>query len=185
MEEAERRGDVLEAGEFREHLERVEAMIDLSGSNRDRSRWSAADTKTNAVGVNSWPRQFNGLGKSRVRVRSERSERLRGCRKSQETRSGWTKIWRPIPHPTYWGSRGHGLCTGRSSAFLYDRSDVPRKGLQAVIRDAAHGRGIRFPGTLSRRRRWHFTHLRRLARVGSSVWSRYWRQGKLIWELSS
>ena len=38
MEEAERRGDVLEAGEFREHLERVEAMIDLSGSNRDRSR---------------------------------------------------------------------------------------------------------------------------------------------------
>jgi hypothetical protein len=31
MEEAERRGDSRESGEFREHLERVESMIDQSG----------------------------------------------------------------------------------------------------------------------------------------------------------
>jgi hypothetical protein len=31
MEEAERRGDSREAGEFREHLERVESMIEQSG----------------------------------------------------------------------------------------------------------------------------------------------------------
>jgi len=35
MEEAERRGDAREAGEFREHLERVESMIDQSGGNPD------------------------------------------------------------------------------------------------------------------------------------------------------
>jgi len=31
MEEAERRGDLREVGEFREHLERVESMIEQSG----------------------------------------------------------------------------------------------------------------------------------------------------------
>lgn len=31
MEEAERRGDLREAGEFREHKERVEAMIEMKG----------------------------------------------------------------------------------------------------------------------------------------------------------
>ena len=31
MEEAERRGDLREAGEFREHTERVEAMIEMKG----------------------------------------------------------------------------------------------------------------------------------------------------------
>jgi len=31
MEEAERRGDLREIGEFREHLERVESMIEQSG----------------------------------------------------------------------------------------------------------------------------------------------------------
>lgn len=31
MEEAERRGDLREAGEFREHVERVESMIEQSG----------------------------------------------------------------------------------------------------------------------------------------------------------
>lgn len=35
MEEAERRGDSREAEEFREHLERVESMIDQSGGNPD------------------------------------------------------------------------------------------------------------------------------------------------------
>ena len=31
LEEAERRGDLREADEFREHLERVESMIEMSG----------------------------------------------------------------------------------------------------------------------------------------------------------
>jgi len=35
MEEAERRGDMREVGEFREHLERVESMIEMSGGNPD------------------------------------------------------------------------------------------------------------------------------------------------------
>jgi hypothetical protein len=35
MEEAERRGDAREAGEFKEHLERVESMIEQSGGNPD------------------------------------------------------------------------------------------------------------------------------------------------------
>jgi len=37
MEEAERRGDSREAGEFKEHLERVESMIEQSGGNPDAS----------------------------------------------------------------------------------------------------------------------------------------------------
>lgn len=35
MEEAERRGDLREAGEFKEHLERVESMIEQSGGDPD------------------------------------------------------------------------------------------------------------------------------------------------------
>ncbi len=35
MEEAERRGDFREAGEFKEHLERVELMIEQSGGDPD------------------------------------------------------------------------------------------------------------------------------------------------------
>lgn len=35
MEEAERRGDWREAGEFKEHLERVESMIEQSGGDPD------------------------------------------------------------------------------------------------------------------------------------------------------
>jgi hypothetical protein len=35
MEEAERRGDHREAGEFKEHLDRVESMIEQSGGNPD------------------------------------------------------------------------------------------------------------------------------------------------------
>jgi len=37
MEEAKRRGDAREAGEFMEHLERVESMIDQSGGDPDAS----------------------------------------------------------------------------------------------------------------------------------------------------
>ncbi len=37
MEEAERRGDSREANEFKEHLERVESMIEQSGGNPDAS----------------------------------------------------------------------------------------------------------------------------------------------------
>ena len=37
MEEAERRGNSREAREFREHLERVESMIDQSGGDPDAS----------------------------------------------------------------------------------------------------------------------------------------------------
>jgi hypothetical protein len=39
MEEAERRGDAREAGEFREHLERVESMIEQSGGNPNASSY--------------------------------------------------------------------------------------------------------------------------------------------------
>ena len=35
MDEAERRGDLREAGEFREHLERVESMIEMKGGDPD------------------------------------------------------------------------------------------------------------------------------------------------------
>lgn len=35
MAEAERRGDWREAGEFREHLERVESMIEMKGGDPD------------------------------------------------------------------------------------------------------------------------------------------------------
>lgn len=35
LEEAERRGDLREAGEFREHLERVESMIEMKGGGAD------------------------------------------------------------------------------------------------------------------------------------------------------
>ena len=35
MEEAERRGDHREAGEFKEHLDRVESMIEQSGGDPD------------------------------------------------------------------------------------------------------------------------------------------------------
>jgi len=35
MEEAERRGDSREACEFKEHLERVESMIEQSGADPD------------------------------------------------------------------------------------------------------------------------------------------------------
>jgi len=35
MEEAKRRGDCREAGEFQEHLERVESMIEQSGGDPD------------------------------------------------------------------------------------------------------------------------------------------------------
>ena len=35
MEEAERRGDTREAAEFREHLERVESMIEMRGGDPD------------------------------------------------------------------------------------------------------------------------------------------------------
>ena len=35
MEEAERRGDLREAAEFREHMERVESMIEMKGGNPD------------------------------------------------------------------------------------------------------------------------------------------------------
>lgn len=35
MQEAERRGDLREAAEFREHLERVESMIEQSGGDPD------------------------------------------------------------------------------------------------------------------------------------------------------
>lgn len=35
MEEAERRGDRREAAEFREHLERVESMIEMKGGDPD------------------------------------------------------------------------------------------------------------------------------------------------------
>lgn len=38
MEEAERRGDLREAAEFREHLERVESMIDMKGGDPDAER---------------------------------------------------------------------------------------------------------------------------------------------------
>ncbi len=31
LEEAQRRGDLREAGEFREHMERVESMIEMQG----------------------------------------------------------------------------------------------------------------------------------------------------------
>jgi hypothetical protein len=40
MEEAERRGDSREAGEFKEHLERVESMIEQSGGNPDEAAGS-------------------------------------------------------------------------------------------------------------------------------------------------
>jgi hypothetical protein len=35
MADAERRGDWREAGEFREHLERVESMIEMKGGDPD------------------------------------------------------------------------------------------------------------------------------------------------------
>ena len=35
MEEAERRGDVREAEEFREHMERVESLIEMKGGDPD------------------------------------------------------------------------------------------------------------------------------------------------------
>ena len=35
MEDAERRGDLREADEFREHLERVESMIEMKGGDPD------------------------------------------------------------------------------------------------------------------------------------------------------
>ena len=35
MEEAERRGDLREAAEFREHMERVESMIEMKGGDPD------------------------------------------------------------------------------------------------------------------------------------------------------
>lgn len=35
MEEATKRGDAREAAELREHLERVESMIEMSGGNPD------------------------------------------------------------------------------------------------------------------------------------------------------
>jgi hypothetical protein len=35
MEEAQRRGDCREAEEFREHLERVESMIEMRGGDPD------------------------------------------------------------------------------------------------------------------------------------------------------
>jgi hypothetical protein len=35
LEEAERRGDTREAEEFREHLERVESMIEMRGGDPD------------------------------------------------------------------------------------------------------------------------------------------------------
>jgi hypothetical protein len=35
MEDARRRGDSREAGEFREHMERVESMIEQCGGNPD------------------------------------------------------------------------------------------------------------------------------------------------------
>ena len=38
MEEAERRGDSREASEFKEHLERVESMIEQTGGNPDVKR---------------------------------------------------------------------------------------------------------------------------------------------------
>ena len=38
MEEAERRGDLREAAEFREHLERVESMIEMKGGDPDAER---------------------------------------------------------------------------------------------------------------------------------------------------
>jgi hypothetical protein len=38
MEEAKRRGDDREAAEFKEHLERVESMIDQSGGDPDASK---------------------------------------------------------------------------------------------------------------------------------------------------
>ena len=42
MEDAERRGDSCEAREFREHLERVESMIDQSGGDPDASELNRA-----------------------------------------------------------------------------------------------------------------------------------------------
>ncbi len=35
IEDAEKRGDLREAEEFREHLERVESMIEMRGGNPD------------------------------------------------------------------------------------------------------------------------------------------------------
>lgn len=35
MEDAKKRGDVREAGEFREQMERVESMIEMKGGNPD------------------------------------------------------------------------------------------------------------------------------------------------------
>lgn len=35
MEEAESRGDLREAEEFREHMERIESMIEMKGGNPD------------------------------------------------------------------------------------------------------------------------------------------------------
>ena len=35
LDEAERRGDAREAAEFREHLERVESMIEMRGGDPD------------------------------------------------------------------------------------------------------------------------------------------------------
>ena len=45
MEEAQRRGDSREAGEFREYLERVESMIDQSGGDPDRSKTVARSSE--------------------------------------------------------------------------------------------------------------------------------------------
>ena len=35
MEDAQRRGDLREAAEFREHMERVESMIEMKGGDPD------------------------------------------------------------------------------------------------------------------------------------------------------
>jgi hypothetical protein len=44
MEEAQRRGDAREAGEFKEHLERVESMIEQNGGDpRPRQRLSRSE----------------------------------------------------------------------------------------------------------------------------------------------
>jgi hypothetical protein len=42
IEEAERRGDCREVGEFKEHLERVESMIEQSGGDPDGASASAS-----------------------------------------------------------------------------------------------------------------------------------------------
>lgn len=42
MQEAQRRGDCREAGEFKEHLDRVESMIEQSGGDPDGTALSAS-----------------------------------------------------------------------------------------------------------------------------------------------